>query len=188
MANINLYNREEIGLLPIYAVSFRYAEIEYFNIFHLEKDSNYRLTPVTIPHYKGGDECLGFTFQATFYVSFNCFYDDYLTRLEDLRKRVTSERNGVWAAKDNERFGIIIILGDGVVPGGQEVQAQKDYHSPINSSQGWEMRIELGKLSTFNYSIESSAFKPRLVINIKGFYREPYSTDPINPTTLMFNN
>jgi len=155
---------DQVLLLPVKAISFflkevyGYVEDHYLNIWNLEAESSYRITPVTKKDQKGNMRTLGYNFEGNFYVPHNDYMWTYYVNnplvayLEQI-KTMGAE--------------LVLVLGSGVVP----ITELDEVTEPriVNSTGAGYLIIEIDRLS---YEIESVEFRPRLIIHINKFIKD----------------
>lgn len=168
---VNLqYSRiaHSINLLPIRAVSyFDEYHNEGLHFFQLEAESSYRITPIHRNHFEGYVVAVGLKVEAKLYVAnnvFNQYEYDLITRLDKLQNRNVYTR---------------IILGDTEPTdtawsnppiewqGHLDFPLQSNLHTKVMNATD-KMVVDLGNNCGFSYEVESSEYRPRLIISHSG--------------------
>lgn len=142
-------------LIPFNALQIKdSSEGKNFVFYHLERESQLRLTPVTRPHYKRGAILLGWTVEASCYVSQNSAYF-----LEELKT--------IMGYMQNDEFKAIFHLGSSVA---DFVYSNSEYNPPtrINSTGSLTITISSKRLHAL-LEQETVEFRLRNIIRIKGF-------------------
>lgn len=135
-----------IKRMPIRAIRFYLGienDFDILDIFQIESESSFIITPMKKPTSSGGYITIGFKWEIKLYIPHNIYKNNFLLAyLDDIR------RYGV-----NARLYLGTAAPDTVVA-----------PAAINSDEGLELII--GSNASISYSIESIEFRPRLILTI----------------------
>lgn len=164
MSNLVFVKHSDKKIIPLRALVF--YDGDWTTLTLLGKESMFNFTPITRSHYKGGEITLGYNFGASAIIDFNDFENNGLiARLEKLRKRWLYAVNT--GTDDRGRTDTQLILGDENVPG-----AYGAYAAPEMPFATGSMFMELSNNVTVSWEIEYVEFRPRVVLTLKGFFKE----------------
>jgi len=159
MADVVFNSLSTIKLMPIRAIDFYcttgrgYAENFNFTIFHLESESNYKMSPVVRHGGDGKVYTLGWRYEFNLYVPHNKYSDNGLIlQLEEIRELGAD---------------IQLILGNEIVP--SSPGAENDGFGVINATDGMWIDNNHSDPESIHYEIESVELRPRLILHINGF-------------------
>lgn len=158
--------RNAIKLLPIRAIQL-FSQILYLDpydanliIYHTEKESNYKLTPITKIDDEGKSVVIGYKFEANIYVSYNDYINNNLIYyLDEIFKG---------------RYTFSLCLGNAVPWTDEELELEPP---PIINSTGG-MRISIANGMSHNYEIEGVEYRPRMIIHFNATLKGKLLSSP----------
>jgi len=152
MANITLNTIAGIiRLLPLRAARFSNSDGDYLDCYRLEEESACNLDEVTVPHYQGGEQSLGFNLDIQLVIPHN-YFDENPGLIDLLEKfRGTRPMTHLFFGTSAPTFGVPLQIPPHV----------------INATDGMEMHLEQNL--TFSYEIRQVQFRPHCTIKLKGF-------------------
>ncbi|MDQ1265842.1 MAG: hypothetical protein QG635_994 [Bacteroidota bacterium] len=156
---------DNFHLLPMTGLIISYSEDsdytgEYTKLFNIEAESSWRLEPVKRMTSKGYEITLGYKLTASIYVPQN----DYLTGIQS-GGIFTRIEDTIQEISEGIRPNLFITLGE---------QSEDCPTNIINSNSA--MGIDCGQDCSFTYLIEQVEFRPRMIINITGFIKDPMTS------------
>lgn len=141
----------------------------HLNIYQVEQESSFNLDPKTRKSFHGPEITLGYDFKATIYVLDNMW--DKITLgeviisdknlLEDLEHVIQDYKQG---------FQPQIFIGLGRYPGNPLPNMPENI---INSDSSAVIQLSPGKITSLKYRIESINYRPRLIIDVSAWIKDP---------------
>jgi hypothetical protein len=161
----------KINLMPIRGLAIYHVNIDGDGVtrfYQLEAESAFQMEPIIRTTHEGIDITLGYKLNANIYVPHNLYKTD------GLLERVETLVQGI--GKGTLINQVVLMLGKSVI-----AQDQDGAPDAINSTG--KLAIEFGttsidgttvnKLSSFSYKLETIELRPRMIINVRAFIKDP---------------